>query len=322
MSKIITVTFSPAVDKSTVVEKLIPEQKLECVSPKFEPGGGGVNVSRALKRLGTHSIALFPAGGRAGDLLLELLKIEKIDFEAIIIKNTTRENFIVVESSSNQQFRFGMPGTKIYPTEEKKILKAVEKLSVGADYVVASGSLPPGSRNDFFARIAWIAKKGGARFIADTSGQALREVVDQGVYLLKPNLRELSHLSGTENLDNELIDDAAKELIEKGKCEVIVVSMGAQGAYLVTRDIAEQIQAPIVKKLSTVGAGDSMVAGMVHALSKGKTLQEVVRMGIASGTAATMNQGTELCKKEDVDKLYNWLIRKGKNVKDTKYGYK
>lgn len=311
MSKIITITLSPAVDKSTVVEKLVPDQKLKCAAPKFEPGGGGINVSRALKRLGTPSIAVFPAGGMTGNLLADLLRAEKVDFESIKIKNSTRENFTVTESSSNQQFRFGMPGTEIYPDEEKLILKTIEKLSQGAHYIVASGSMPPGiSESDFLVGIARMAKKTGARFIADTSGKALQEAVNEGVYLLKPNLRELSQLSGKESLDNDLVDDAAKELISKGKCEVVVVSMGAQGAYLVTKDITEHVQAPLVKRLSTVGAGDSMVAGMIHALSTGTDLREMVRMGIACGTAATMNPGTELFKKEDAQRLYTWLLNK------------
>lgn len=260
--KILTVTISPAVDNSTSVEKLIPEQKLQCARPKYEPGGGGINVSRGLKRLGSTSIALFPSGGMTGDLLIRLLKAEKILYETVKTKNATRENFIVVESFSNQQFRFGMPGAKISPQETSLFLKAIEKLSVNTDYIVASGSIPPGIAPDFFARIARISKKTGNRFIADTSGDALKQVAEEGVYLLKPNLRELSLLSGEGTLDNNLIDDAARALIGKGKCEVIVVSMGAQGAYLVTNQFAEQIQAPTVKKLSTVGAGDSMVAGV------------------------------------------------------------
>ncbi|MHB1177869.1 MAG: 1-phosphofructokinase family hexose kinase [Daejeonella sp.] len=310
MSGILTVTISPTVDNSTIVAKLIPEQKLQCNPPKYEPGGGGINVSRGLKRLGSASVALFPSGGFTGDLLVALLQKEGIYYETVKTKNATRENFIVLESSSNQQYRFGMPGAKIYPAEEKLILKAIEKLSANTDYIVASGSIPPGINVDFFAKIARISKKAGNRFIADTSGEALKEVAEEGIYLLKPNLRELSLLSGGVTLDNKLIDDAARTLIGNGKCEVIVVSMGPQGAYLVTEDFAEQVQAPTVKKLSTVGAGDSMVAGMVYALSKGKSLKEMIRMGVACGTAATMNPGTELFKRDDAERLYKWLTRK------------
>lgn len=308
MSLIITVTFNPALDKSCSVEKLVPEQKLECTGVKSEPGGGGINVSRGLRRLGTSSQAVFPIGGEAGQTLLESLRLEGIQCKPVMVKNSTRENLIVLESSSGKEFRFGMPGPKLYLNEEKDILTVVKRLSKGSGYIVASGSVPPGSDYDIFARVAFIANKTGFRFIADTSGQALKEVVDEGVYLLKPNLRELSQLAGVESLDRKLIDDAARELIGKGKCEVVVVSLGADGAYLVTQDISEHFEAPQVKKLSTVGAGDSMVAGMIHALSKGENIHHVVRMGIACGTAATMNQGSELFKKNDAESLFRRLI--------------
>ncbi len=309
MARILTITLSPVVDKSTTVPKFVPEQKLQCSAPVWEAGGGGVNVSRALKRLGTDSIAFFPSGGTSGAMLEYLLKNEKVGFDALRIKNSTRENFIVVESISNRQYRFGMPGTEIQPIEEKQIIIAIEKLSSGMDYIVASGSIPPGIDSDFYARIAHLSKKSGIRFIADTSGEALTEAVETGVYLLKPNLRELSLLSGKETLKKDLIDDAARSLISKGRCEVIVVSMGEKGAYLVTSSLSEHVRAPKVEKLSTVGAGDCMVGGMVHALVKGKDLREMLRMGIACGTAATMNPGTELFKRKDAENLHNILMK-------------
>jgi 6-phosphofructokinase 2 len=304
---ILTLTLSPTVDKSSTVDRLMPEHKLKCAAPKFEPGGGGINVSRALKRLGAESTCIFPAGGPSGNLLMKLLDDEGVGHHSIATKSWTRENFIVTETSTNQQFRFGMPAPELFPDEEGEILATIEKIS-GLKYIVASGSMPPGIGEDFLAKIARLAKQNGARFIADTSGESLKHAVGEGVYLLKPNLGELSYLAGVEALDNDLADDAAKEMISNGKCEVVVVSMGAQGAYLVTKDVSEYVAAPTVKKLSTVGAGDSMVAGMVYALSQGWPLKDVVKMGVACGSATTMNAGTALFKKEDVDRLYGWMI--------------
>jgi 6-phosphofructokinase 2 len=306
-SGVLTLTLNPTVDKSTTIDKMVSEQKLRCAPPKYEPGGGGINVSRALKRLGTESIAIFPAGGRAGSLLQDLLKKENIQHEAIKTKGETRENFIVVESSSNQQFRFGMPGSDVFPDETDAVLSLIRKTAPA--WLVVSGSLPPGVAPDFLATIASLSQEVGARLIVDTSGDALKQAVDQGVHLLKPNLGELSKLIGVESLEMDLVDEAAIELVSKGKSDIVVVSMGPKGAILVTKDVVEQVPAPAVKKLSTVGAGDSMVAGMVHALSQGKSMKEVVRMGVACGTAATMNPGTELFRKEDVDRLYQWLNR-------------
>ena len=172
------------------------------------------------------------------------------------------------------------------------------------EYIVASGSLPGGVPDDFFARLAAVSKKMNAKLIADTSGEPLRQAMKEGVFMIKPNLGELSNLQGVEELHEADAVKAAKDIINKGGCEVMVISMGAFGAMLVTKDTVLSCPSPTVRKRSTVGAGDSMVAGMVLALSKGRSWPEVLQYGIATGTATTMNPGTELCKKEDVEKLY------------------
>lgn len=307
MEQIVTITLNPTVDKSTRVEKLVAEQKLKCEKPIYEPGGGGINISRALKRLGTASTAIFPAGGRTGELLQELLVKEGIGQEVVQTKNSTRENFIVVESSTNQQYRFGMPGPEMLAEEIAQVIPLVRKMS--PKWIVISGSMPPNFNLDFLGDIASLSRELKARLIVDTSGDALTRAVEEGVYLLKPNLGELSKFVGVESLDSESADEAAKELISKGKCEIVVVSMGSMGAFLVSKDVEEHVSAPAVKKLSTVGAGDSMLAGMIHALADGRDLHEMVRLGVACGTAATMNSGTELFKVGDVEKLYKWLCR-------------
>ncbi|MXV51397.1 hexose kinase [Pedobacter sp. HMF7647] len=309
-SNIVTLTLSPAIDKSTTVDFILPEHKMRCAVPKYEAGGGGINVSRGLKRLGLHAKTVFPAGGMPGQLLQELLEKEGIEQYSVPTKNWTRENFIVVSTTNNQQYRFGMPGNEIYEDEEKLIYQKIEELASGAEYIVASGSLPPGIHKDFLARIARLTKRLGSRLVVDTSGEALKHAADEGIFLLKPNLAELSMLSGISELDDESVIDAAKKLISDKPCEVIVVSMGPNGACLVTKDFSELVPAPTVKKKSTVGAGDSMVAGMVYALSTGKNLRETVRMGIACGTAATMNHGTELFNKDDALKLYDGLLKR------------
>lgn len=146
-----------------------------------------------------------------------------------------------------------------------------------------------------------------AKLIADTSGEPLRQAMNEGVFMIKPNLGELSNLQGAEELHEVDVLRAAKDIISKGGCEVMVISMGAFGAMLVTKDTVLICPSPTVRKRSTVGAGDSMVAGMVLSLSKGHTWSGVLQYGIATGTATTMNPGTELCKKEDVEKLYTRL---------------
>jgi 6-phosphofructokinase 2 len=303
MASIITVTINPCIDKSSSIEKIIPEKKLRCAVPKYEPGGGGINVSRVIKKLGGHSIPVLTAGGHSGKFLINLIEDEKLEPLTIQIKENTRENFIVYEESTNNQYRFGMPGPLLSNSEWQACINVIESLE-NVEYIVASGSLPRGVPVDFFARLAKVAKQKNTRYILDTSGEAVKHALNEGVYLWKPNLGELSAFSGYAALTVNTAVEAARKIIAQKKAVVIVLSMGAAGAMLITENIAERIIAPVVKRKSTVGAGDSMVAGIVYSLSKGIDLTEAVKFGVACGTAATMNAGTELCKKEDAEKLY------------------
>lgn len=313
LNKIVTLTVNPAIDKSTKFAGLVAEQKIRCEEPRFDAGGGGINVSKAIARLGRKSLAVFTAGGASGQLLEDLIKKEDIDYQVVEIKNWTRESFTAVDSLTNSQYRFGMPGAEIFKEESDEILRRIEQLK--PDYLVASGSLPPKIGDDFYEKVAAVSRKIGSKLIIDTSGEPLKCAIDEGVYLLKPNVSELAKLVGAETLEMDEVDDAAREIIAKGGCEIVVVSLGPQGAMLVTKDFCEHIPAPPVQKKSTVGAGDSMVGGMVWALSSGKTLQEMLRWGVACGSAATMNEGTQLFKKEDAQKLFGWLQNYSKKYK-------
>lgn len=311
---IVTLTLNPAVDTSTSVDRFVPEHKLRCDAPRHDAGGGGINVSKAIHRLGGDSLALFTSGGATGLLLQQLVEKEAIRYQIIGTEAWTRENFIVTETQTNHQYRFGMPGPVLTVAETEACLAALRTLR-NVDYVVASGSLPGGVAPDFYAIIAREVKELGARFILDTSGEPLREAANEGVFLLKPNVGELAKMVGVDKLELTDVDDAALDIINRGNCEVVVVSLGPQGAMLITKDGYEHIPAPPVKKLSTVGAGDSMVGGMVYALSKGKSYADMVRKGVACGSAATMNPGTELFKKEDVKRLLAWINRSNKSVR-------
>ncbi|MEO8172353.1 MAG: 1-phosphofructokinase family hexose kinase [Sediminibacterium sp.] len=304
MKKIITLTLNPALDKTISVEQLIPEKKLRSTFSQIEPGGGGINVSRAIYKLGGSSEAVYLAGGYTGKHFEELLTNAGIVSVALQINGDTRENFVVVDDSNNKQYRFGMTGPEVTETEWQNALSYISD-QTDISYIVASGSLPPGVPEDIFAKLAVIAKQKNARLIVDTSGKALKEVVTEGLFLIKPNLDELSNLYGTKKLEKGEILTAARSIIHNGGCEVMVVSMGKDGAMLITKDTQLEVAPPDdVTVHSTVGAGDSMVGGMLMALSKEWTLEDVLYYGIAAGTAATMNHGTELCKKEDTERLF------------------
>lgn len=303
--KIVTLTVNPALDKSAHFSGLVPEQKIRCEAPLYDAGGGGINVSKAISRLEGTSLSVIASGGPSGEMIKEILNKESISFQSIETKNWTRESFVAVDDNTNSQYRFNFPGTSVTDAEKNEIIKTVEGLE--AEFIVVSGSLRDGLSVDFYQQIAKIVKKSDTKMIVDTSGEGLKKVLETGVYLIKPNVGELAKLIGVERLEMEEVNDAAKQIIEKGGAEIVVVSLGPQGAVLVTKDSYDYVPAPNVAKKSTVGAGDSMVGGMVWALSQNKNLKEVIRWGVACGSAATMNEGTQLFKLEDAKRLFEWL---------------
>ncbi len=299
---ILTVTLNPCIDKSSTVEKFKPESKLRCTEIVNEPGGGGINVSKALKKLESPSVALFPAGGHNGNMLCSLLKEEGILFHAVDTKVETRENWIVLETSGNNQYRFTFPGREVLEETIKTLVDQIRSFS--PTYVVASGSLPSGLPDYFYGLIVKNAAAVGAKCIVDTSGPALQALKGKGAYLIKPNSSELCKMLNVETLEKNEISDAAQQAIADGFAEIIVVSMGPDGAWLVTADEKYFVAAPPVEKKSTVGAGDSMVAGITYSLQKQLSLKEAIRFGVACGSAATMNHGTQLFHKADAEKLF------------------
>ncbi|MEG3659245.1 1-phosphofructokinase family hexose kinase [Arenibacter palladensis] len=305
--KIVTLTLNPVIDKSVSVAGISPNTKLRCTSPTYDAGGGGINVSRALKKLGKESLCMYLAGGPTGEHLHQILDKAGIDQLVVPIKGWTRDNLAVTDTTTNLQYRFGVPGPQVAKEEWETLLTKLEKNLEEGDYLVASGKLPPGMPDDFYVLVAEIAKSKNVRFILDTSGEALIKATKSKVFMLKPNLGELSTLCGVTSISAMELEPLAKKFLEEHDCEILVVSLGPKGALLATKDLIEHIPAPTVLQKSTIGAGDSMVAGMVVSLLKGKTYREMVKYGVACGTAATMHEGTQLCNKDDADNLYKWI---------------
>lgn len=314
---IVTLTLHPALDKSTTTERIVPDHKLRCTALRVDAGGGGLNVSKGIRKLDGHSTAVFPVGGINGRLLRELIEKAGVDTRTLAVLSETRESFSVTEEHSNYQYRFTVAGGEITEAQADQCLEMVKKLQ--PTWLVVSGSLPPGLPDDYFQKVALLAKQMGAKLILDTSGPALQAAAGEGVFLLKPNLIELSALAGADHLEMNEVDDAALKIIHEGKCEVVVASLGAQGALLVTSDGFEHIPAPMVKKQTTVGAGDSMVAGMVWALEQGKPLREMAQLGVACGTAATLGSGTELFQAADAWRLFDWISSYGTRYRFTDF---
>jgi 6-phosphofructokinase 2 len=303
MPQIVTVTLNPTVDKSSTVEQIVAERKLRCSPPEYDPGGGGINVARAVHKLGGQAAAYWMCGGPIGQLLRQLLEQEAIDQHPIDIRATTRENLIVYEQSSDRQYRFGMPGATLTEDEIQTCIQRLQEIDPAPEYLVLSGSLPPGVAEDTYTRIA-AALGNGCRVILDTRGEPLRQALAAPVYLIKPNMHELEQLAGRTIESDQEIFDFAHSLIGQGKVQVVVVSLGSGGVALVTDGQAQRVGAPTVKIRSKVGAGDSTVAGIVLGLVRQMPLDHAVRFGVAAGAAAVMTAGTELCRREDAERLF------------------
>lgn len=296
-------TMNPSVDLSTHAPHVVPADKLRCGPAQREPGGGGLNVARVVQRLGGHATALYPAGGPSGAWLDAHLQQTGLPARSIPISGDTRENFTVQALDSGEEFRFVLPGPRLSEDEWQTCLAAIDATPEPPALVVASGSLPPGAPVDFYARVARRARERGIRVVLDSSGPALAEGLGAGVYLVKPNLRELADLLG-EPLDQpSRWRGAAQQLVDAGQAEVVALSLGEHGALLVTREDAWQAPALPITLASSVGAGDSFVGAMTWALQAGLALPDAFAWGVAAGSAALITPGTGLCRLDDIQRL-------------------
>lgn len=304
---IVALTLNPALDVSFAVDRVVPERKLRCDGVQREPGGGGINVAHAIRNLGGNAVAVWTCGGPTGERLSRLLDAAQIEHHPVEIDGgETRESVHAYDRSTGQQYRFVLPGPEVTNDDVDRCLEAIVEHLTSPGYLVVSGSMPPGSRDDLYKKVC-AAIPPNTRVIVDTSGPSLVAALEAGVYLVKPNLGELSQVAGRELGDDASIVTAARELIAAGKTEVVIVSLGSGGAIAIWPDRTETVRSPTVPIRSKVGAGDSMVAGIVLALQRGESLETAVTFGVAAGSAAVMTEGTELCRREDTERLFKLM---------------
>jgi len=299
--------MNPALGIATATETVVAGHKLRCGAPRYDPGGGGINVARAVRRLGGEALAVFPIGGLSGEMLCRLLHDEEVPHIPVPIAGLTRESLAVVERQSGKQYRFLLPGPLLSPHDQERCLDALAMHGGGAAYLVASGSPPPGVPEDFYARVCDLARSCGARFVLDTSGPALVSA-GRGMVLIKASLRELEELVGSSVQSEDAQEKAARDIIAQGRAEILVVSLGAQGALLATAQGVWRFPAVPIEALSSVGAGDSMVAGIVLSLTRGWDLTDAVKFGMAAGAATLLRPGTELCRRDDAERFYHEIM--------------
>lgn len=288
--RIVTLTVNPALDVAMEAGEVRPGHKIRTRGATYDPGGGGVNVSRVIHALGGETLAVMAIGGSTGRFIEQLLAEAGVPYRAVPVAGTTRISLTVRETSSGAEYRFVPEGALLRLSDAEEILSLLADLR--ADWLVASGSLPPGFPADFYARVARLARREGLRFALDTSGLALEAALHQGVDLLKTSLSEFQSIVGSTTSDRDALAEHASHLAATGAASMIVLTLGDRGAILATPDRQVVQPALPVRVCSSVGAGDSFLAGLVLALSRRQTSEEALRLAIAAGAAAVMSRGT------------------------------
>ncbi len=304
MSALITLTLNPALDLATTTNHVAPTHKLRCGPVRRFAGGGGINVARVLHRLSADVLAWALAGGAAGAQVQQLLADEGVSTRLQRIAGDTRENFSVVETSTGQEFRFVLPGPTLQTTEWQACLDTLTAHAPSPRWLIASGSLPPGTPDDFYAQLARLLSTRGVRVVIDTSGPPLTAALQAGVALVKPSLRELRDVMQQPLEHAADWCAAAQSLVHSGAADTVALSVGEQGAVLATREGVWQAPALNVPATTgTTGAGDCFLAALVWALDRGDAPAEALRWGVAAGAAALLHPGTTLAQADDVQRL-------------------
>ncbi|SEN42266.1 1-phosphofructokinase family hexose kinase [Palleronia pelagia] len=303
---ILTITLNPTVDFSTATDGIVPELKLRCDDPQIDPGGGGINVARAIRLLGGQAVALIAIGGGTGAQLLQRLAHEGVATVAFQGPGETRQSVSVIDRTDGQQYRFVMPGPTWGEGDIGRALNSIDQATGDDTLVVLSGSQPPGVAKDFPSILADHVGDRGARLIVDTSGPALHHLVEKphpSLHLLRMDDAEAEELAGRKL--PSVTDTAAfcRELIDRGVARSIIVARGADGSVLSTAEGSWHSVGPKVDVISKVGAGDSFVGAYTLGLAEGREAGECLRLAVAAASNAVMTEATRLCDRETTDRL-------------------
>ena len=303
---IYTITLNPALDRTLWIQKVRDDVSNRILEEKSFAGGKSVDVSKVLKNLGVDNIALGFVGGFAGRELEGRLLNEGIETDFVRVSGETRTNIIIHETGTGKQLAFNARGPEIKPDELMQFIEQLEKLPCG-DVVAIGGSIPLGVSPEIYRKIISLVKKCQAKVVLDVDGEALRQGIKALPNVIKPNIHELSELAGRELNGLDDVVSAAKSINLQG-VEIVLVSMGAKGILLVSDDQQYLAVPPNVNVESTIGAGDSSVAGFVSGLVQGKDLKQCLIYAVAAGTATTLRQGTALCQKDDFERIVPQVV--------------
>jgi 6-phosphofructokinase 2 len=303
MKNIATLTMNPTIDVAYKVHSMVHTHKMRTLDEHHHPGGGGINVARVFVRLGGNARCFYLSGGATGVALDGLVDLHQLVRRNITISGHTRVAVATFEEQTGREFRLVPPGPQVTMAECEQCLDALS--SVSCDMLVASGSLPPGVPADFYAQVAELMQRRSIAFILDTSGDALRSTLTaSGVFLVKPSLGELEGFCGRKLASIADIAEAALDIVRRDQARIVTVTLGHRGAVLARREGALVLPAVAVEARSAVGAGDSFLAAMVHALARDWDLVEAFRYGLAAGAAAVLETGSGLAHPDDIDRLF------------------
>ncbi|MCW1382058.1 1-phosphofructokinase family hexose kinase [Novosphingobium sp. KCTC 2891] len=302
MPVIATLTMNPTIDVAYEVERVFHTHKMRTLGEFYAPGGGGINVARVFVRLGGNARCIYLSGGATGGALDGLIDQHQLVRTRVPIAGQTRVAMDALETSTGKEYRFTPAGPHVEEAEWQACLDALD--GAECDWLVASGSLPRGVPDDFYALVAQRMAARGIRMVLDSSGEALRQgLAGGGIALVKPSRGELEGLVGQKLPTPEAVADAALALVTNGQAQIVAATLGHEGAVLAHEGGTLYAPALPIEAKSAVGAGDSFVAGMVYALATDASAEEAFRHGVAAGSAAVLRAGTDLARADDIARL-------------------
>jgi len=299
---IATVTLNPTLDRTVTVDGLILDEANRWTSLRRDPGGKGINVSRVIHELGGETIAYGFIGGFDGEEFKQLLKHQGVPFDFTYIQGEIRSNLIITDLKNRSQTRIDAPGPRISEKELADLTNKIRNIKPKPEFLVLSGSVPPGIPDDIYREFIAIARKQSIKTVLDSDNEWLKEGIKAKPDVIKPNAHETEELLGMKLENEAAVIRAVKALHAKG-IEIVAISQG-KGAFIISdNNEILKLLPPQVKVRSTVGAGDSAVAGLVMMLSQGASLEEAARLAVAAGTATALTPGVELCHRKDLEKM-------------------
>lgn len=306
MTDILTVTVNPAIDVATSAPHVVPGPKLRCGPARIDPGGGGINVARAIARFGGSAQAVMAVGGPTGKTLVSMVRAEGVVPIPVTVSGRTRQNLAVTDEATGEQYRFSLLSDEWSALDQNNVINTIKSYAPQDGLVVLSGGLAPGMSVDFHARLQLVLRNTATRIILDTCEPALSYVIANSTtpyHVLRLDQHEASLAAGRDLSDLAENFAFGERLIAGGVAEIVVIGHGAKGSVLVSRDMRLFCHSAKVQVASKIGAGDAFVGGFTLSMARGEPLQDALRWGVAAASATVATPGTAMCTLAEAEAL-------------------